>query len=103
MALKFFADHCVPNSVMEVLREGGHDVLRVKDKIPTDSPDPVVIAKAQELDAILVSLNGDFTNIVAYPPNRYKGIVALQVRSSRGFTGDDVEIQRASRRTRHNG
>jgi len=49
MALKFFADHCVPNSVMEVLREGGHDVLRVKDKIPTDSPDPVVIAKAQEL------------------------------------------------------
>jgi hypothetical protein len=33
------------------------------------------------LDSILVSLNGDFADIVSYPPARYRGIVALQVRN----------------------
>lgn len=33
------------------------------------------------MDAILVSLNGDFSDIVRYPPSRYKGIFALQVRN----------------------
>ncbi len=80
MALKFFADQCVPNLVMGALRDAGHEVLRLREHIPPDSPDPVVIAAAQELGALLVSLNGDFADIVTYPPSRYKGIVALQVR-----------------------
>jgi hypothetical protein len=41
----------------------------------------VVIAKAQELEAILVSLNGDFADITTYPPSQYKGILSLQVRN----------------------
>ena len=28
----------------------------------------------------MVSLNGDFADIVTYPPSSYKGIIALQVR-----------------------
>lgn len=38
-------------------------------------------AKAQEIDAIVLSLNGDFADIVNYPPKNYKGIVALQMRA----------------------
>jgi predicted nuclease of predicted toxin-antitoxin system len=79
MSLKFFADHCVSNSVIQYLRDAGHEVLRLKDHMPTDSSDSVVISKAYELDAILVSLNGDFADIVTYPPEKYKGIIALQV------------------------
>lgn len=81
MGLRFFADQCVPNPVIEALRAAGHEVLRLREHIPTDSPDPVVISTAQELDAVLVSLNGDFADIVAYPPTGYKGIVAIQVRN----------------------
>ena len=81
MALRFFADHCVSNSIIETLRDAGHEVLRLKDHIPTDSPDSVVISKAQDHEAILVSLNGDFADIVAYPPEKYRGIIALQVRN----------------------
>jgi predicted nuclease of predicted toxin-antitoxin system len=80
MAIKFFADQCVPGSVMESLRDAGHEVLRLRDYIRPDSSDPVVIAKAQELGALLISLDGDFMDIVTYPPARYQGIVALQVR-----------------------
>ena len=79
MSLRFFADHCVSNAIVEHLRSQGHDVLRLRDNIDPESPDPIVIARAQELGAILLSLNGDFADIVTYPPSRYGGIVALEV------------------------
>jgi predicted nuclease of predicted toxin-antitoxin system len=79
MALRFFADHCVSNFIIESLAADGHEVLRLKDHLPTESADSVVIAKAQELGTILLSLNGDFGDIVAYPPARFRGIVALQI------------------------
>jgi len=81
MKLRFFADQCVPGSIIRALRDEGHEILRLKDSISEDSSDPVVIAKAHELDAILLSLNGDFADIVSYPPADYRGIVALQVRN----------------------
>jgi predicted nuclease of predicted toxin-antitoxin system len=67
MPLRFFTDHCVPNVVIQTLRAAGHEVLILKEHIPRDSDDPIVIAKVQELEAILVSLNGDFADIVTYP------------------------------------
>jgi len=81
MPLRFFADHCVPRSVIQSLRDAGHEVFVLKQHIPQDSDDPLVIEKAQELDTVLVSLNGDFAEIVSYPPSQYKGIIALQVRN----------------------
>ncbi len=81
MSLRFFTDHCVSNFVGDRLRDEGHEVLRLRDCIPQDSPDEIVIEKARELDAILVSLNGDFTDMIRYPPSTYEGIIALQVRN----------------------
>jgi hypothetical protein len=63
MSLRFFADHCA---------------------------DSAVISKAQDLDAILVSLNGDFADIVTYPPAHYRGIIALQVRNHPEVTPEIV-------------
>ncbi|HXJ96080.1 MAG TPA: DUF5615 family PIN-like protein [Terriglobia bacterium] len=79
MALRFFADHCVSNFIIESLREAGHEVLRLRDHIPAESPDERVISTAQDIDALLLSLDGDFADIVTYPPRRFKGIIALQV------------------------
>jgi hypothetical protein len=56
-----------------------HHVTLLREVLPIRSPDPAVIAKAQELGAILVSLNGDFSDIVAYPPSAYGGIIAIQL------------------------
>jgi predicted nuclease of predicted toxin-antitoxin system len=79
MGLQFLADHCVPNSVIQTLRDANHDVLRLRDILPVESPDGIVIAEALDLGKILLTLNGDFADIVTYPPAKYKGIVALQV------------------------
>ena len=46
----------------------------------TMRPMGMVLAKAQSLDAILVSLNGDFVDIVRYPPTEHGGIIALQLK-----------------------
>lgn len=81
MSLKFFADHCVPSAVLRTLSDAGHEVFILKKHIPRDSPDAVVIAETQALNAILVSLNGDFSDIVTYPPAKYKRIIALQVKN----------------------
>lgn len=81
MALKFLADHCISNYIIRSLQDAKHEVLRLRDLLPVDSADGIVIAKAQEINSILLSLNGDFADIVTYPPGRYKGIVALQMRN----------------------
>jgi predicted nuclease of predicted toxin-antitoxin system len=81
MALRFLADHCISNTTVQTLRDAGHEVLRLRNVLAVDSPDRLVIAKAQEIDAILLSMNGDFADIVTYPPGNYKGIVALQMRN----------------------
>lgn len=81
MGLRFLADHCISNQIIRTLRDADHEVVRLGDLLPVESPDAIVIAKAQELGAILLSLNGDFADIVTYPPRNYKGIVALQVRN----------------------
>jgi predicted nuclease of predicted toxin-antitoxin system len=81
MALRFLADHCISNFIVQTLRDAKYEVFRLRDLLPVDSSDAVVIAKAQEVEAILLSLNGDFADIVTYPPKNYKGIVALQMRN----------------------
>ena len=79
MGLRFLADHCVSKFIINSLKDLGHEVFRLKDVLPVESSDPDVIDKAQRLDAVLLTLNGDFADIVRYPPAKYKGIIALQV------------------------
>ncbi|MGB2624387.1 MAG: DUF5615 family PIN-like protein [Candidatus Acidiferrum sp.] len=79
MALRFLADPCISSTIVRTLQDAAHEVLRLRDVLPVESPDTIVIAKAQEIEAILLSMNGDFADIVMYPPKDYKGIVALQM------------------------
>jgi len=79
--MRFFADHCVPHSIGETLISEGHEVIRLSTQLPSDADDSTVIGEAQEMGAILLSLNGDFADLIRYPPENYGGIVALQVRN----------------------
>ena len=79
MSLRFFSDQCVPAEITDTLRRYGHQVALLREVLPIRSLDPAVIAKAQELGTVLVSLNADFADIVSYPPANYLGIVAVQL------------------------
>ncbi|HXL21353.1 MAG TPA: hypothetical protein VOA78_02715 [Candidatus Dormibacteraeota bacterium] len=52
MALRFLADHCISNTIIRALRDANHEVSRLGDVLPVESADPLVIAKAQEIEAI---------------------------------------------------
>jgi predicted nuclease of predicted toxin-antitoxin system len=79
VSLHFLSDQCVPTEIADTLRRHGHQVTLLREVLPIRSADAVVIAKAQELGAILLSLDGDFADIVSYPPSRYRGIVGIQL------------------------
>src|SRR5437588_8897394 len=81
MSLRLYIDQCVPRSVSESLQDAGHLVELLRHHLPINAKDPDVIASAQSLDAVLVTLNGDFADIINYPPARFGGIIALQVRN----------------------
>src|SRR5690349_10440213 len=79
MSLRFLSDHCVPRVIADALRQHSHRVIALRDVLPPRSPDEIVVAKAQDLGCILLSLNGDFADIVTYPPANYQGIIAVQL------------------------
>jgi hypothetical protein len=41
MRFRFFADHCVSNAIMHILRAGGHEAIRLCEQLPVESPDAV--------------------------------------------------------------
>ena len=79
MSLRFLSDQCVPTEITDILRRQSHQLTLLQEVLPVRALDPVVIATAQEMGAILLSLNGDFADIVTYPPGNYVGIVGLQL------------------------
>jgi predicted nuclease of predicted toxin-antitoxin system len=79
VSLRLLIDQCVPAEIGEFLRRRGHQVTLLREVLPIRSPDTEVIAKAQQMGAILVSLDSDFADIVAYPPAGYLGIVSVQL------------------------
>lgn len=79
MSLLLLSDQCVPTEITDRLRRHGYAVTLLREVLPVQSSDLAVLAKAQALGAVLVSLNGDFSDIVTYPPASHGGIWAIQL------------------------
>ena len=66
--MHFMLDENVPADVAEALRARGHTVAWIRDYIPPGSPDPLVATVSQELEAVLISFDGDFQKIAPRIP-----------------------------------
>ena len=62
--MKIVADHCVYGKTVKILRAQGHEVLTLKELGRADADDPEVLALAQSLDAVLVTNDKGFGNIL---------------------------------------
>lgn len=71
-------DHCVPRRYVNLLRGWGYPTEIISAHIPQDSPDNLVIATAQALGAVLLTIDLDFANIVEHPPANYSGIIVIR-------------------------
>lgn len=92
MALRFFCDYCVPTSVTQCLANEGHDILSLDAYLEPNAPDSEVIEQAQRLSAILLTFDGDFSNIRDYPPENYVGIVAFQLKKTANVIPQMIEL-----------
>ena len=78
--MKFKVDENLPVEIADLLRSAEHDVTTVHGQRLMGEADPRIIAICREEGRALVTLDLDFANVRAYPPNEFTGIVALRVR-----------------------
>ena len=66
--MRLLPDQNVPNSVARVFQEHGHEVIFLRDILPTDTPDPIVADVSETEGTVLVSCDGDFRRIAPRIP-----------------------------------
>lgn len=66
--MRFFADNDVAESACKFLEARGHQVTRLRDVLPRDTPDPIVAKVAQDSELILLTHDGDFKTVAPRIP-----------------------------------
>lgn len=77
--MRILADHCVYGKTIRLLKEAGHEVIVLKEISSTSVDDQTAARLATEHNAILLSNDKDFADIVRYPPKEHKGIIVLRI------------------------
>lgn len=77
--MKFKIDENLPIEVAQLLREAGHDVFSVHDQGLVGTKDQVLAEVCQAERRALVTLDTHFTDIRAYPPENFSGLVVLRL------------------------
>ncbi len=71
-------DENVDLRAVVILRNAGYDVATVPDEHLSGRPDTALKAACRMETRCLVTLDLDFANVLAYPPEEYPGLVVLR-------------------------
>lgn len=77
--MKFLLDANLPRSTISLLQNLGHEVWDVRDVLPAGMDDARVAEYAQSRHLALVTRDFDFADIRNYPPERFAGLVVLDL------------------------
>ncbi len=80
--MSILLDHCVPRKYLRLLQSWGYNAMLLTEHVAPDAADVDVIALAQTLDAVLLTVDLDFANILNYPPDDFAGIVVMRYEAS---------------------
>lgn len=78
--MKFKIDENLPIEFADLLQAEGYDASTVYYESLKGTKDSILIAVCQVESRILITLDTNFANTLAYPPHLYEGIVVLRVR-----------------------
>lgn len=81
MSMFFKVDENLPVELAELLVEWGHEAKTVWDEKLQGTRDDVLIDICRHEKRVLVTLDIDFSDIRAYPPQEYEGIIVLRIGS----------------------
>ena len=76
--MRFKVDENLPVEVAELLRQAGHDATTVTEEHLSGAADTGVASICQREKRALITLDADFSDIRAYPPKEYPGLVVLR-------------------------
>ena len=76
--MRFKLDENMPTSAAVLLRQKNYDVHTVFDEALNGEADGRVAETCRKEQRILITLDTDFSDIRAYPPDNYEGIILLR-------------------------
>lgn len=79
--MRFKIDENLPEALVAVLAEKGHDACTAREQTLNGHPDLDLAAACKAEQRAIVTLDLDFSDITAFPPEEYAGIVVLRVRN----------------------
>ncbi len=88
--MKFKLDENLPDELAAIFREAGHDASTVLDQEMGGKPDLDVAAVCQQETRTLVTLDTDFADIRAYPPEDCAGLLVFRLQRQDKFHVLDV-------------
>jgi predicted nuclease of predicted toxin-antitoxin system len=77
--VKFKVDENLPAEVARLLVSAGHDAATVLDEGLAGEMDETILAACVDEKRALVTLDLDFSNVRAYPPREYCGLIVLRL------------------------
>ncbi|MDW8327781.1 MAG: DUF5615 family PIN-like protein [Anaerolineales bacterium] len=78
--MKFKVDENLPIEAAEALRQAGHEASTIGEQGLSGGSDSAVAQVCQQEGRALMTLDLDFADIRAYPPQDYPGLVVLRLR-----------------------
>jgi predicted nuclease of predicted toxin-antitoxin system len=79
--MQFKIDENLPDALVVLLAERGHEACTVRQQALNGRPDLDLAAACKGEGRAIVTLDLDFSDITAFPPEEYAGIIVLRVRS----------------------
>ena len=76
--MKFKLDENVDPRAKEILLQAGHDAVTAQEEGLSGASDTTIAEATRAENRCLVTLDLDFADILAFPPDRYPGIVVLR-------------------------
>jgi len=76
--VQFKLDENLPSEACRILRNAGHDAVSITDQNLGGCPDSTISAVCKSEGRILVTLDTDFSSVLAYPPEEFPGIVVIR-------------------------
>lgn len=79
--MRFKVDENLPREASWILGEAGHDAITVMEQGLGGEPDPRIYEICRSERRVLITLDLDFANIEAYPPQQSEGLIVLRLAS----------------------
>lgn len=76
--MRFKTDENLPAELAEAFRAAGWDALTVGDQQLSGETDRLIADVCQKESRVLVTLDLGFSDIRAYPPHEYTGVIVLR-------------------------